>query len=484
MQVIRVGSRRKWAGEREAVDELESWTGEYDVPGVAVYRPMMTAKKKCDFLVLCPSGIVTLEVKGLRKGVSGFIDTPYNSPWTCGGEELDLRLRDDYANPFPQVEDYATSIGGWLREDLGIKGAFVKALVVLVKENHLPGDPVRVEQGIRRHDAGSRRSSLAVTTLTRYTKPSPFKRYFRELSAQDNVIDAPTARLILTTLEAGSFTLEELQDKGFPERLEQVPATQPSPKTSPAPQRPTTRPTPEPYLKPPTDPVGTELEASPAAVTDAVMTIPVQPRTPRADPAPASAAPPHPRPTAASRRYVKPSPGPTTWSTPPTPWRPSRRKRGWVGALVACGLLLAALYTGVAVFGDQGSAAPARHSSAAAAPARPTWIVSPSRNILCEGAGSSLRCDINIVNYSMRTVPAHCRQTPNWGHVVVLTSRGAQLQCPKTRNVARARTGAATVPYGHSKKVAGATCVSSSAHLLCRRGHHGFWLSRADYKTW
>jgi len=121
---------------------------------------------------------------------------------------------------------------------------------------------------------------------------------------------------------------------------------------------------------------------------------------------------------------------------------------------------------------------------------------SPSGNIRCfavplGGTGAStLRCEIKKASYSS-TLQARCMRPDgsgvDWhgfelgpaGKGAVICSGGI-LYNPGTQ-----RPADADLPYGHTWRHAGFTCVSRVTGVTCRNAHgHGLFISRASWRAW
>lgn len=198
MQVVQIGPSG-FAGENAVRDELAEWVGKLHIAGVALFQPNLGAGKECDLLVICPGGVVVIEVKGLRSHASRLITTEPNAAWTCGGQPLDLYLKPDPKtadgagiNPLKQTTNYCTSIRKLLEDETGATGLWVHGLVVLASMNRWQQHPVRVgDHGIvdvnttdhgSRHNAGRAPALLSVTTLTAGRDRTALRRYFHRLN--------------------------------------------------------------------------------------------------------------------------------------------------------------------------------------------------------------------------------------------------------------------------------------------------------------
>ena len=128
-------------------------------------------------------------------------------------------------------------------------------------------------------------------------------------------------------------------------------------------------------------------------------------------------------------------------------------------------------------------AAAAASSPAAPAEASGTAFQTPSRNIACAYEPKSafgpalLRCDIRS---QLHPVPTG-RCEFDWGAMDLgLTGKGRAGCISDTI----ARQDAPVLGYGKTWRHGGFVCTSRANGLTCRRGAHGFFLSRESWRGW
>ncbi|MEV6276864.1 NERD domain-containing protein [Nocardia sp. NPDC051832] len=122
--------------EQRAVTWLQSWTGTYQIPGIAVsgcYIPDRRGRNiEADLVVITPEAAATIEVKGaVAEATSGILTCKANGRWRLSGYSGDpVHVREGDVNPLGQASASAYNLKN-LAEARG-RRVFVSALVLVV----------------------------------------------------------------------------------------------------------------------------------------------------------------------------------------------------------------------------------------------------------------------------------------------------------------------------------------------------------------
>ena len=121
---------------------------------------------------------------------------------------------------------------------------------------------------------------------------------------------------------------------------------------------------------------------------------------------------------------------------------------------------------------------------------------SPSGNIRCfvvpiaPTAASTLRCDIKQSAYG-HNLQATCMRPDgsgvDWHGFELGQSKKGAVTCSGgvLYDEGSQRPAYVDLPYGHTWRRAGFTCVSRLSGVTCRNAHgHGFFISRASWRAW
>jgi hypothetical protein len=115
---------------------------------------------------------------------------------------------------------------------------------------------------------------------------------------------------------------------------------------------------------------------------------------------------------------------------------------------------------------------------AAIADARLTYFKSPSGNIGCLIGSGSVRCDVRDNDWRAPR-PAGCPAISDYGQGATVFHGKATIVCAGDTVLA---PNASVLAYGRSKTVGPVTCTSRRSGMTCRRGRHGFFVSKARYR--
>lgn len=112
---------------------LGQWLEQWPVPGIAVLNCRIPGKDRLhqtDALLVMPSGIMVLEVKGFLKVQDGELLTPPNGRWTVGGQAAAIRSQD-HANPAEQARANMFAAKNTIRA-AGHNPGFHRATAILI----------------------------------------------------------------------------------------------------------------------------------------------------------------------------------------------------------------------------------------------------------------------------------------------------------------------------------------------------------------
>ncbi|MFI8977280.1 nuclease-related domain-containing protein [Nocardia asteroides] len=184
--------------------------------------------REIDLLVITPTAVAVVEVKGTPRGVAGTIACTTNSRWEFGdGREAVLTsgtAKDGKAtNPVKQLESQIFAIQSVLRQTLHSTDVFVNGCVAVV-----PNGEVTLNVSTALPPG---------TTVLLVDDPDVVVHYIRGLANRSSKIDAQAALKVLRALEFGpnQVTTQDLVAAGFPDNGQQEAATEsrPSPTSTP-----------------------------------------------------------------------------------------------------------------------------------------------------------------------------------------------------------------------------------------------------------
>jgi hypothetical protein len=103
---------------------------------------------------------------------------------------------------------------------------------------------------------------------------------------------------------------------------------------------------------------------------------------------------------------------------------------------------------------------------------------SPSKNITCDLAAGTVRCEIVKRDWEPPPRPAACQL--GWGHGMSIESGKPDFLCAGDTIIGTATT---VLPYGSSLRAGSIQCDSGNAAMRCvdQKSQHGFTLSVQDY---
>jgi hypothetical protein len=103
---------------------------------------------------------------------------------------------------------------------------------------------------------------------------------------------------------------------------------------------------------------------------------------------------------------------------------------------------------------------------------------SPSKNITCDLAAGTVRCEIVKRDWEPPPRPAACRL--DWGQGMSIESGKPAFVCAGDTIIGTATT---VLPYGSSLRAGSIQCDSGNAAMRCvdQKSQHGFTLSVQDY---
>jgi hypothetical protein len=103
---------------------------------------------------------------------------------------------------------------------------------------------------------------------------------------------------------------------------------------------------------------------------------------------------------------------------------------------------------------------------------------SPSKNITCDLAAGTVRCEIVKRDWEPPPSPAACQL--GWGHGMSIESGKPDFVCAGDTIIG---TATSVLPYGSSLRAGSIQCDSGNAAMRCvdQESQHGFTLSVQDY---
>lgn len=244
--------RAKSGSERKVVSWLDTWSGNYKIPGVAIVSHYLKGRsddessQEADLVIITPHTTVVGEVKGTAPdATAGVLTCTAEMPWTLSGFTGDpVHVRKNDTTPYDQARDALFKLKAAV-DKVG-SSAFVVGLVLVVPPANAT---LRLEE----------RSAPRGCAALLCDSPNPLRAWFHGAHQRQIVWTAEQAHALLTVLGVGDYyTVAQLEDEGFPRRV--TPATPPAVSTPP-PSRTITAPTPpQPIPTPPppqlrTDPV-------------------------------------------------------------------------------------------------------------------------------------------------------------------------------------------------------------------------------------
>uniref|UniRef100_UPI003F4978A1 nuclease-related domain-containing protein n=1 Tax=Amycolatopsis sp. CA-151526 TaxID=3239921 RepID=UPI003F4978A1 len=238
------GAGRGLSGaEEQLVRRLESWRtrqdGDFHLPGLALVNvnvPDRHSVRQADALVFTPSGLIVIEVKGLRSAQAGTLVVPANGPWLVDGQPLDVHTLAGL-NPGEQVKAAVYATKNAFEQIDGGGNTFVSGLVVLMTRG--PGLRIRntgcAGRGI--HVVSGSQTALRRAVHTQLRKPKCW--------SADGVLQA--CRVL--GLAGMAPTRSELLTEGFPDLILAAPA-RPHPARPPQPRPASPAPAPAAWPRP------------------------------------------------------------------------------------------------------------------------------------------------------------------------------------------------------------------------------------------
>ncbi|MBF6358261.1 NERD domain-containing protein [Nocardia higoensis] len=149
-------------GDRQGIPETElkvlDWLRASDLAGVVVSgaqvqssnrrhrgsRRWLNDSVEADLIVITPQACIVIEVKGIKKPVSGVLSCPVNGRWTMPGVDEPVNVRGRDTNPIDQAKEAMFGFKGLVDKASPGPGTFVLALVVVMP---IPGYTVTLNPG-------------------------------------------------------------------------------------------------------------------------------------------------------------------------------------------------------------------------------------------------------------------------------------------------------------------------------------------------
>jgi hypothetical protein len=458
--------------ERTVFDALSYSKGK-PLRGIAFFDVYVPTKPNApsvqtDVLVITPTAITVVEVKGFIKPQNGLLELSMNSPWQISDgasarEDAAIYSLKSCSNPFQQVRRPRYGVKDLL-EKSSLKPRFVSDLVVLTL---LHGQSVEWDDA----RAFARRESHGLVVAGAERPWPSIRRFFREQDAGSDNYAASDAMKLMAALNLDRLNITEgdLTSCGFPSAIPVRPTAHriPSPEHQPMSKAADTEPvqagrnernstgtavpdtgTPLPATETFVD-VGSSPDRSHAPAHDAQM--PVQPR--RIPHPPASPPPPMSvQPRRIPYPYTPPPPPIPAWAPqlpmPPVPFVPAGPRRSL--RLLKRGLAAVVL---LALLGGAGNNAIQqwRHSESRIEPVS----FCTDTGVFCavgeDDGGGFARCDVMNRTY---VPPQHSCVRGVSGDAIVLRKSGAEFECvewPIINTEFRALTAGDTVESGPFK---------------------------------